>query len=258
MAVVENYEPRYYEIRNSVGGTFGHCWPDGDRFICGDGGPPYVLMSDVRSAKPCQCGHAHDALCPAPPPASCDKTPIKVTADDIAACLARSTFKDALVAVDRCLHLGDEADLLVIHRHSLRFIDVEVKISRADLKADRRKDKWFDFPMRWNNREPRPDPVPRDWPRRVWKHYYAMPAAIWKPELLDHCGVASGVLLVTPSRRDPRWWGVACVRRAKPSRNNTPATPAECVDVARLASLRMWDAYAMARKPENSERSNAA
>jgi hypothetical protein len=174
----------------------------------------------------------------------------KVTADDIAGCLARNTFKDALVVVDRCSHVGHEADLLVVSRHGCRFIDVEVKISRADLKADRRKDKWFDFPLRWNYREPRPDPVARDWPRRVWKHYYAMPAAIWKPELLEFCGAVSGVLLVHPGERSPRNWRVTCVRRAKPSKTDQCATPAECIDIARLASLRMWDAYALMKYEE--------
>jgi hypothetical protein len=243
---VRVYEPRYYEIRHTWGGTFRHCWPDGDRFVSGDGGIGAIKMSLVASATPCRCGHADDALCPAPPPSHADRQPIKVTADDIAGCLARNTFKDALVAVDRCTHTGDEADLLVVTRHGCRFIDVEVKISRADLKADRRKDKWFDFPMQW--RGERPDPVPREWPRSIWKHYYAMPAGLWRPDLVEFCGTSSGVLLVTPSRRSPRWWSVTCVRRAKPSRTARSASPAECIDIARLASLRMWDAYSQLRE----------
>lgn len=168
-----------------------------------------------------------------------------VTADAIAGCLARNTFKDALVVVDRCLHLGDECDLLVVHR-SLRYIDVEVKVSRADLKADRRKAKWFHTPQyHWPSHAPRPEPRPRDWPRRVWKHYYAMPAAIWKDELLDHCGRVSGVLLVHPREgKAPRWWRVECRRPAKPCRDVETASAADVAAIARLASLRMWDAYA--------------
>lgn len=173
-----------------------------------------------------------------------------VTADDIAGCLARSTFKDCVVVVDRCTHTGHEADLLVVHRHTCRFIDVEVKISRADLKADRRKDKWFNPIPPWRYGHERPAPTPRDWPPRVWKHYYAMPAAIWKPELLEFCGPTSGVLVVHPSASAPRHWRVTCARRAKPSRTDKPATPAECIDIARLASLRMWDAYAENNKEQ--------
>lgn len=175
---------------------------------------------------------------------------VKPTADDIAGCLARNTFKDALVVVDRCTFTGDEADLLVVSRHGCRFVDVEVKITRADLKADRRKDKWFDFSACWGYRQPRPAPVPREWPRRVWKHYYAMPAEIWRDDLLEFCGAASGVLVVHVSDRSPRHWRVQCVRRAKPNRDDKPATPAECIDIARLASLRMWDAYAILRTGE--------
>jgi hypothetical protein len=182
-----------------------------------------------------------------------------VTADQIAAALARSTFKDSLVVVDRCTWTGHEADLLVVTRN-LRIVDVEIKVSRADLKADRKKDKWHSF----GARAERGDGswyyplMPREWPRKTWKHYYAMPAAIWRDDLLDHCGRASGVLLLrepvegrqesfaalregwkwTPSL----WYRV--LRAAKPCRDNAPISAADAVAIARLASLRMWDAYA--------------
>jgi hypothetical protein len=186
-----------------------------------------------------------------------------MTADQIAAALARATFKDCLVVVDRCTWTGDEADLLVVTRN-LRVVDVEVKISRADLKADRRKDKWRQHggPMTpgpdgvWR----RPEPAPRDWPRSTWKHYYAMPAAIWRDDLLDHCGAASGVLLLreAPESREehcqahadgfkwtpPPWPWLRVVRRAKPCSTAKPISAADAVAIARLASLRMWDAYA--------------
>lgn len=153
--------------------------------------------------------------------------------------LARNTFRGSLCVVDRCTWPGDECDLLVV-TNSLRVVDVEIKISRADLKADRTKDKWF-HAQSWPQYHSKAARVPRDWPRNVWKHYYAVAAPIWKDELLEHCGSSSGVLLVDLTR-----WGanmVKVLRRAKPNPKNTPLTPTEVVDVARLASLRMWDTY---------------
>lgn len=170
-----------------------------------------------------------------------------VSADDIAGCLARNTFKDALCIVDRCNMLPDEADLLVLHQ-SLRFIDVEIKISRADFKADRRKDKWWRQPTGLYGARAVGPPAPLEWPRGVWKHYFALPADVWRDELLEHCSPSSGVLIVRPtkafgSRQWPRWWRVECVRRAKPCASAAPAAPAVIMKLARLASLRMWDAY---------------
>ncbi|KAG1254471.1 hypothetical protein G6F68_010834 [Rhizopus microsporus] len=44
----------------------------------------------------------------------------------------------------------------------------------------------------------------REWPRQVWKHYYALPAEIWTDELLDCLGSpASGVLLLTNEGGQP-------------------------------------------------------
>lgn len=161
----------------------------------------------------------------------------------ILSCLARTTFKDALVCADNCTWTGDECDLLVVQRHTLRLIDVEVKISRADLKADRKKDKWLDQTATWSYGQPRPPPVAREWPRRVWKHYYAMPEAIWRDGMIEFCGKTSGILLITPRPSiNPRHWSVRCTRRAKPNPEAKPVTNAQLLDVARLTSLRLWDA----------------
>ena len=59
----------------------------------------------------------------------------------IARTLARQTFeKKNLVIVPNCNWTGNECDLLVV-TPDLRIIDVEVKISRSDLKADTKKNK---------------------------------------------------------------------------------------------------------------------
>ena len=57
----------------------------------------------------------------------------------IAATLARQIFhRKHLVVVPNCSWPGSECDLLVV-TPSLRIIDVEIKISRADLLADTKK-----------------------------------------------------------------------------------------------------------------------
>lgn len=91
----------------------------------------------------------------------------------IATAVARDVLaKKCLVLVDNCQWTGHECDVLAVTQ-DLRIIDVEIKISRADLKIDARKDKWWHY-QPWGR--PRSERQPRLWPHRVWKHYYAMPS----------------------------------------------------------------------------------
>jgi hypothetical protein len=154
------------------------------------------------------------------------------------AALARNTFEGDLAVVNNCTHTGDEVDLLVVDVHSLKLIDVEVKVSRADLKADAGKHRW----QRQEWRGPQVQ-LPRDWPVRVWKHYYAISADVWTPELLAYCRPKSGVLVVTATGKTPTTWSVQCVRRSKPNPDAQPIGLAELAQITRLATLRMWDAY---------------
>lgn len=187
---------------------------------------------------------------------------MKWTERAIARALAQQTFnRKYLVVVPNCNWTGYEADILAV-TENLRLIDVEIKISRADLKADAKKDKWWhrerigQWPMvsEWrrssisNNlievrgyQNGRFKNTHLKWPRRVWKHYYALPAEIWDDSLLGSLGSpASGVLLLEAA---PRGLQITCRRPAKPCRDAERLSPAAAVDIARLASLRMWDAY---------------
>lgn len=163
----------------------------------------------------------------------------------IAQALVRQVFKRQTVCVvPNCNWTGAECDLLMVEPR-LRIIDVEIKISRSDLKADADKDKWWRRPGWWQGNQ-RPPSTPLEWPRKVWKHYYALPAAIWKPELVDALpSPASGVILLKAVRHYENsvpvvYAGVA--RRAKPNADAKPLGPAEVAHIARLASLRLWDA----------------
>lgn len=168
-------------------------------------------------------------------------------ATTIAAAVARQTFqRRCLLLVDNCNWTGHECDVLGVTM-DLRIIDVEIKISRADLKADAGKDKWWHYDYGQAHRDPdtgcwvRPR-APRDHPPRVWKHYFAMPATIWRPELLDSLpSPACGVLLMDTDRHGRAV--ATCVRRAAPNKSAPRLTAEQVVNIARLANLRMWAAY---------------
>lgn len=161
----------------------------------------------------------------------------------IARAIALQTLaRKCVVLVDRCNWTGNECDVLAVTT-DLRIIDVEVKISRSDFKADARKDKWWHRPgWQWN--QPRPDPVHRDWPPKVWKHYIAMPRDLWDDALFEFMpSPKSGLLLVSEQQRGAAV-AVHCARRATPNKDAARLQPAQVMDIARLANLRMWDAYA--------------
>jgi hypothetical protein len=170
----------------------------------------------------------------------------KWTEGTLGSALARNTFANDLCVLPNCIWTGDEIDLLVV-TPSRRVIDVEIKISRADLKVDRDKGKWWREVGDWvevSGRYQRSKPAERrEWPRAVWKHYYALPQEIWKPELLECMAANSGVLLISGIPESRHKTRVECVRRAKPCKNIEILSDEHVVKIARLASLRMWDAY---------------
>lgn len=155
--------------------------------------------------------------------------------------LVRSFFNRAVLAIPCCTWTGHEADVLVVTK-DCRLIDVEVKISRADLLADAKKEKWW-LRRPWYRSRTRPGRQRQeqrlDWPPRVWKHYYLMPADIWKAELADQINPTSGILLAQGSPKAPQ---VFAARKAKPNKDADVLLPRECIDLARLAGLRLWDA----------------
>ena len=152
----------------------------------------------------------------------------------IGAYLARHVFQRRHLVVPNCQWTGAECDLLVITK-TLMIVDVEIKTSRADLRADPGKDKW------WHHRGWGKDRVSTalDWPRRVWRHYYCAPEAVLVG-ILDGLPQRSGVLAIREDKHGRPWLHVA--RRAKSNPDAKPITAGEAIDIARLANLRMWDA----------------
>lgn len=164
----------------------------------------------------------------------------RLTEGDIARAVGLQLLKNRCVLlVDRCSWTGYECDVLGI-TNDLRVIDVEIKVSRADLRADRAKDKWWQQPSWWHCDE-KPPRVALPWPRKVWKQYFAVPESVWSDELLaDLPSSSCGVVLCND---DPKGMWTRCVRRAKPNPSAERLTPAQVMAVTRLANLRMWSAY---------------
>ena len=164
---------------------------------------------------------------------------------EIGGWLCRYTFaRKLLLLVPNCSWPGAETDFLLVTTDR-RVVDVELKMSVADLKRDAVKDKWFhswdykiDGPYR---RGMNKDRRPRAWPRRVWKHYYLMPKDTWKPELEQSIQPVSGVLLMEHCRNNHLL--ITCCRRARPCRDAERIDADDCLDIARLAGLRMWNTY---------------
>lgn len=150
--------------------------------------------------------------------------------------------RKCLLLVDNCNWTGHECDVLGVTQ-DLRIIDVEVKISRADFRADAKKDKWWhrltyaEAQARGVSMWERGDRLQH--PPRVWKHYYAMPATIWRPEMLSmSASPASGVILL---HERGGLISARVERRSKPNVDAQRITATSAIDIARLANLRMWE-----------------
>lgn len=168
--------------------------------------------------------------------------------------------RKCIVLLDNTTWTGHECDLLGVTM-DLRLIDIEIKISRADLRRDAGKEKWWhrkyaglgeevreyfpDGSLKCVNQPFQYDSTALFWPPKIWKHYYALPAEIWKPELADSMpSEKSGILLLRKGRDDGGPPVVVnCMRRATPNRDADRISATDALDIARLANLRMHEAY---------------
>ena len=169
--------------------------------------------------------------------------------------ISTAIFKNkCAVLINNCTATGHECDLLGVTANG-RVIDIEIKISRSDLKADAKKEKWWDRRFigwielhgpwkqgqQYRREEAHYKNTRRSHPVKVWKHYYCMPAEIWSDDLLPCLpSEDSGILLL---RMIDGKVSVSVRRMAKPSRQATPLTAFEILNIARLATIRLWNAY---------------
>lgn len=164
--------------------------------------------------------------------------PFKWTAREIARSVYLQAFNGKhLVLLPNCYYPGSECDLLVV-RADLRMMDVEIKISRSDLKADGAKDKWFDYAVGWN--KPGTPRTARTHPRRIWKHYYCMPHEMWKDDLAECIQPTSGIILMREFGHKPY---CHIHRQAKPAKVCDKIDLAELCQIARITTDRMWRAF---------------
>lgn len=161
------------------------------------------------------------------------KNLVKWSASAVTSAIMHHILDRGVVMVPNCNWTGYEADLLVVTK-DLRLIDVEVKIDRSDLKADLGKDKWWS--RHWGQKA-----VRRDFAPGIWKHYYAMPSKVWDDKLFDAIPSTSGVILIKEYPLTRTKVLATLKRRPKPNRDAKKISPADCIDIARLANLRMWD-----------------
>lgn len=163
------------------------------------------------------------------------------TADRVAhACLHQFMDRSAVI-IPNCYFTGYEADLLVVDSRSLKLIDIEIKVDRSDLKADISKDKWNI--SRWvseNGVSTRKE-FRREFAPKVWKHYFAMPAALWKPELEDFIPKTSGVITFSDYKYSGSGTQVKVVRRAKTNPEAKAISDRDVFNLGRLANLRYWE-----------------
>jgi hypothetical protein len=116
-----------------------------------------------------------------------------------------------------CCGLGiHECDLLIVT--GARYaVEVEIKISRSDLIADKKK--------RHQHKS-----------KLIRRLFFAMPEAMEKD--VEHVPAHAGIIIVCETQ-----WGKRC-KLIRPAKNNTeakPLSPEKYFDVARLGAMRIWD-----------------
>jgi hypothetical protein len=159
---------------------------------------------------------------------------------EIILALSQQFFKNRiLMAVDHCYWTGHECDVLGVTK-CLKLIDIEIKVSRSDFRADRRKDKWWhDTYYKGDKRVSQ-----RDWPPKVWKHYFVMPREIFSKDLVkDLPSRNCGIIL---AHKPPSFSSVVLTayRGARANPDPKRLTAENMADIGRLISLRLWEARA--------------
>lgn len=141
-----------------------------------------------------------------------------------------------MLVVPNCYWGGHEKDLLIVDVRSRRLIEIEIKISRSDLKADAKKDKWV--PVRYWARHN--FGRKRQWPDKVWKHYYAMPLEMYREDLAQFIPDPSGIITVRKNENYRNGAQVVVRRRAVPDRKAPAIGDGDVLDIARLLAFRYW------------------
>ena len=160
--------------------------------------------------------------------------------EKIARVLSASIFENKYVmTIPNCNWTGYESDLFAV-TEQLKIVDFEIKISRSDLKADAKKDKWWHRGYDVGAQEYVEKKL--EHPRKVWKHYYVMPAEIWSDDLYEAIPANSGVIVLKEghSVQYGKVCGASLLRRAKPNRDAYVLNKHQVMNIARLLQYRTW------------------
>jgi hypothetical protein len=137
---------------------------------------------------------------------------------------------------------GHECDVLGVTTDGM-LIDVELKISRGDFSLDQNKQKWWCTLPSEQGCDGRDLADMRQWPPQAWKHYYVLPAHIWRKRMLEGMpSPRSGVVLIYETGN--RGVTGEIVHAAQPNPDAQPVSVEFALELARVASSRMWENYA--------------
>lgn len=116
-----------------------------------------------------------------------------------------------------------EADLLAM-TGSGYLVEVEIKVSLADLKRDAAKAKWNS----------------RAFGELVSRFYYAMPLPLWEKDSAKECVPEGSGVIVVAVRDTGIRASIAIEAARRPAR---PLTPRQQFDLARVGSYRAWSPH---------------
>jgi len=151
--------------------------------------------------------------------------------------------------VDWGIALGHECDLLIVRPKSGYTVEVEIKVSMSDLKADFKK-------------------LHDHYSQKIKELYFAVPEDLYEKVvniIPDYAGI------ITCGLRQHRrwqhsypehlqeWWQIdAEVRRkAKQNENRRPLTPEEILHLSHLGTMRIWNLKKKLRKIQNNQNGNS-
>lgn len=117
-----------------------------------------------------------------------------------------------------------ECDLLIMNGRNYG-VEVEIKISKADLRADCKK------PHGHNS-------------NRIRRLFFAIPEYLYTDEIVSMIPERAGILVITPAENMGTYYTRprCCVKRnAKINKSAKPFSDSERINMGRLGMLRYWD-----------------
>ena len=154
------------------------------------------------------------------------------TEESIAKYINSKLYKDMhITMLNNTYWPGHESDMLVITR-DMKAIEIEIKISKQDFKADRLKKKWSGFTVHKHSKSKVKN--------KIWKHYFCMPSHLYSKDILEFLPNPNcGVILLKMHKCGTITHHF--VKNAKAFKNCSLLSKRDVYNVARLVNLRYWN-----------------